>query len=70
MSASQAARPYLRIKTTQLRVRSRMVLLLMRWLLRPWLGHLLSGSHKRLAKVQLRMAAQRCRDTKGLAFEY
>lgn len=70
MSASQAAHPYLRIKTTRLRVRSRMVLLLMRWLLRPWLGHLLSGSHKRLAKVQLRMAAQRCRDTKGLAFEY
>lgn len=66
----RAPRPYLHFKSSRLRLRSRMVLLLMRWFLRPWLGRLIAGSHRRLAKVQLSMAAQHCRNTQGLAFDY
>jgi len=70
MTDPRIPRPYLQFKTTRLRLRSRVVLLLMRWFLRPWLGRLLGGSERRLAKVQLRMAAQRCRNSHGLAFDY
>lgn len=70
MTNPHSPRPYLRFKTARLRLRSRVVLLLMRWFLRPWLGRLLGGSERSLAKMQLRMAAQQCRNSHGLRFDY
>lgn len=64
------AESYLRNKAVTLGRRTRLIICLMRWLLRPWLSFMLSGSHKRIARLQLRMAAQPCRDTAALTQDY
>lgn len=61
---------YLHRKAVKLGRRTRLIIRLMRWLLRPWLSFMLGGSHKRIARLQLRLAAQPCRDTSGLTQDY
>ncbi|MCK5769234.1 alpha/beta hydrolase fold domain-containing protein [Algiphilus sp.] len=51
-------------------LRTRFVMRCMRFLLRPWLSFVLGGPHKRIARIQLRLAAQACRDSAGLAVVY
>ena len=58
------------LKPVRIGWRSRFVIFLMRWLLRPWLSRALNGSLERIARVQLFMASRECRDTSGLPFEY
>lgn len=58
------------LKAVRVSLRSRIIVKLMRWVLRPWMGWLVNGSYTRIAKVQLQMASQRCRDSSGLALEY
>lgn len=65
-----SAASYLRHKAVKLGRRTRLIIHLMRWLLRPWLRFILGGSHKRIAGLQLRLAAQPCRNTAGLTQDY
>lgn len=60
----------IRIKDVAIGTRSRFIVWAMRWLLRPWLGWMVHGSFKRIAKVQLQLATQVCRDTSGLPQSY
>lgn len=58
------------LKPVTIGLRSRIVVRLMRWFLRPLLGLFVRGSFTRLARIQLWLAAQTCRDTSGLALDY
>ncbi|MGH8446479.1 MAG: alpha/beta hydrolase [Solimonas sp.] len=50
--------------------RSRFYVWLMRRLLRPWLAWMLRGGSERIARMQLLVAKQVCRDSSGLALDY
>ncbi len=50
--------------------RSRFFVWLMRRLMRPWLAWMLRGNKERIARMQLLVAAQVCRDSSGLAVDY
>lgn len=58
------------VKQVHIGWRSRVVIWLLRWLLRPWLSWVVRGPVERIARVQLLMSGRRCRDTSGLPFEY
>ena len=58
------------LKKVHVSLRSRIIVWLLRYLLRPWLARMSSGSLERMAKMQLQMAAQVCRDSSGLPLEY
>lgn len=58
------------LKPIRISLRSRLVILLLRRLLRPWLSRVMRGPIERLAKAQLMVAGQPCRDSSGLAFAY
>jgi acetyl esterase/lipase len=50
--------------------RSRFVVWLMRWLMRPWLAWVIGGPLERIVRAQLFVASRDCRDTSGLPIEY
>lgn len=50
--------------------RSRLWTVVLRLLFKPWLARMIGGSFEGIARQQLRMAAQACRDTSGLAQGY
>lgn len=50
--------------------RSRLVIFLMRWLLRPWLGWVMRGPPERIARTQLLISGRPCKDTSGLPLDY
>lgn len=58
------------LKPVRIGLRSRLIIWLMRWILRPWLGRMIRGSFERIAHTQLRVAGLACRDSSGLALEY
>lgn len=58
------------LKQVHIGWRSRLAIWLMRLLLKPWLGWVVRGPLERIARMQLLVSAQRCRDTSGLALEY
>ena len=69
-AVNTAGEPIPRLKPVTISLRSRFVVWLMRWFLRPWLAWAIRGPIERIAKVQLFIAAQSCRDTSGLPIEY
>lgn len=50
--------------------RSRLMVLMLRLLLKPMMRWFMRGKASRIAKIQLRIAAGRCRNTAGLAQDY
>ncbi|TAM12210.1 MAG: alpha/beta hydrolase [Nevskiaceae bacterium] len=58
------------LKTLQVGLRSRFIILLLRLFLRPWLARVMRGPIERLCRVQLMIASRPCGDTSGLAFRY
>lgn len=58
------------LKDVAIGLRSRLVTWLMRRLLRPWLAWMIRGSYGRIARMQLLVAGQVCRDSSGLAVDY
>lgn len=60
------AEPFITRRTQPVRLRSRIVLCLMRLLLRPMLARLIDGTQKKIAGTQLRTRAQKCGDSAGL----
>jgi len=58
------------LKPVRIRRRSRFIVWLLRRFLRPMLSWMIGGSVQRMARVQLRLAAQVCRDSSGLAVDY
>lgn len=69
-TAENAALAGYSLKPVKVGFRSRLVIFLMRWLLRPWLAWVFRGPIERIAKVQLMITGRVCRDTSGLALEY
>jgi acetyl esterase/lipase len=66
----RADKPASLLKPVNIPLRSRIIVKLMRWFMRPWLGWLIGGSHQRIAKVQLWLASRACRDSSGLPLDY
>lgn len=66
--ASEA--PGLPLKVVAIGWRSRLVTWLFRHLLRPWLRWVVQGPYDRIARLQLRLAAQVCRNSYGLPLAY
>ena len=64
-----SARAYV-LKDVRISRRSRFVIWLLRMFLRPWLAWVIRGPLERLARMQLLIVSQPCRDTSGLALEY
>jgi len=60
----------IRLKPVRIGRRSRLIIWLMRRFLRPMLSWMLGGSNKRMARIQLSLAAQVCRDSSGLPVDY
>jgi monoterpene epsilon-lactone hydrolase len=58
------------LKRVKVSLRSRVIVWLLRKLLRPWLARMAGGSLERMAKMQLQMASQVCKDSSGLPLEY
>jgi epsilon-lactone hydrolase len=58
------------LKAVKISWRSRFLTWLLRHTLRPLLRWVVHGSHDRIARVQLFMARQTCRQTYGLALDY
>src|ERR1041384_1280539 len=58
------------LKPIRLSLRTRIIMWLMRWFLRPWLGRMVMGSVDKIARMQLYLAARECKDTRGLPLEY
>lgn len=58
------------LKAVHISLRSRLIIVLLRRLLRPWLSRVMRGPVERLAKAQLMVAGQPCRDSSGLSFAY
>lgn len=67
-AASEPAIP--QIRPVRIGLRSRLIVWLMRWILRPWLARMINGSFERIARLQLQMASLTCRDCSGLPLEY
>lgn len=57
-------------KSIGISLRSRLWTLVFRWFLRPMLRRMIRGSYENIARQQLRMASQACRDTAGLPQGY
>jgi len=51
-------------------LRSRIILLLMRVLMRPLVGWLFGGKPQRIAKAQLQVSSMQCPDSAGLSIDY
>jgi monoterpene epsilon-lactone hydrolase len=60
----------IRLKPVTISRRTRIIIRLMRWFLRPWLNWMMGGSYKRIARMQLRLSAQVCKDSSGLSLDY
>ncbi|TAJ53365.1 MAG: alpha/beta hydrolase [Nevskiaceae bacterium] len=58
------------LKPVQVRLRSRLIVWLLRKLLRPLVGWAANGSYARIAKVQLLLASQVCKDSSGQPLDY
>lgn len=58
------------IKDVHIGWRSRVIVKLFRWFLRPMLARMIRGTPERIAKVQLQLASRHCRETHGLALDY
>lgn len=58
------------VKDVSIGLRSRVLVTLFRWVLRPMLARMIRGTPERIAKIQLQLAARRCRDSHGLDLEY
>src|ERR1051325_10500322 len=58
------------LKPIRLSLRTRIIMWLMRWFLRPWLGRMVMGDVEKIARMQLWLAARVCKDTKGLPLDY
>lgn len=58
------------VKSLRVGWRSRLVIVMLRLFLRPWLARVMRGSLERLSRAQLLIASRPCRDTSGLAFAY
>ncbi|MEQ1439007.1 alpha/beta hydrolase [Fontimonas sp. SYSU GA230001] len=58
------------LKPVTISLRSRIIVWLLKRLLRPFLGWVVRGSHVRIARVQLALASQVCKDSSGLAQDY
>lgn len=73
-SAPDAPQPLgpgpVRLKAVQVSLRSRLIVWLLRKLLRPLVGWAANGSYARLARVQLLLASQICKDSSGLSLDY
>lgn len=60
----------LRLKQVKISLRSRVIVRLIRWFLRPWMAWLIRGSDERIGRTQLKMAAMICKDSSGLPVDY
>lgn len=60
----------IKLKPVSISARSRLFVWLMRKLLRPIMGWAVSGSFKRIAKIQLKLATRHARNTSGLPLDY
>lgn len=58
------------LKPISLGWRSRIMIWVMRWILRPWVAWLVRGSSVRIARVQLMLSRRLCRDSSGLPLDY
>ena len=58
------------LKPIKLSLRTRIIMWLMRWFLRPWLGRMVMGDVAKIANMQLYLASRVCKDTKGLPLDY
>jgi len=61
---------YITRREQPVRLRSRIVLCLMRWILRPMLARMVEGGPQQIARTQLRTSAQKCSDSAGLEIGY
>jgi acetyl esterase/lipase len=57
-------------RSVPLRLRSRIIIALMRLFLRPWLARLLESNAKNIARTQLRILGMKCPDSAGLSLSY
>lgn len=60
----------MQLKPVKIGLRSRFIVWLLRVFLRPILGRMMRGSNEKLARTQLFMAGQVCRNSYGLALDY
>src|ERR1043165_4847908 len=58
------------LKPITLSFRTRVIMWLMRWFLRPWLGRMVMGRVDKIAAMQLWLASRECKHTKGLPLDY
>ncbi len=58
------------LKPVKIGLRSRIIVWLLRHILKPWLGWVVNGPTVRIARMQLSLARQVCRDSSGLALDY
>lgn len=58
------------VKPVKISLRSRIINKLMGFFVRNWLGWVMRGSVERIAKAQILVASQKCRNTSGLPLEY
>ncbi|MFP5307641.1 MAG: alpha/beta hydrolase [Gammaproteobacteria bacterium] len=59
-----------RLKDVRIGRRSRFITWLLRWLLRPFISWVVNGSIVRIARAQLLVSRQVCKDTSGLPLDY
>ncbi|MGH8693700.1 MAG: alpha/beta hydrolase fold domain-containing protein, partial [Burkholderiales bacterium] len=60
----------IKLKAVHISLRSHVIIWLMRHLLKPWLAWVMRGPVERIARAQLLVASQQCRDTSGLPLVY
>jgi epsilon-lactone hydrolase len=61
-----AAEPFIIWHEQPVRLRSRIIVRLMRWILRPMLARMVRGSPRQMIRAQQRTLAQKCGDSAGL----
>jgi monoterpene epsilon-lactone hydrolase len=66
---SEEKMPYL-VKDVKISRRSRVIVWLLRVFLKPWMAWVMRGSIERIAKAQLLVASQVCKNSSGLPLEY
>ena len=61
---------HIAIKNVLISFRSRVIVKLFRWFMRPMLARMIRGTPERIAKIQLQLASRVCRNTHGLPLDY
>lgn len=58
------------VRPLRLSLRSRLIIWVLRWILRPWTTHIFRGGVERIAAAQLKLASRPFRPRKGMSLHY